>query len=221
MMFLKNKKAQAIGRLLLMIATIIVAAIAVSVIFNLNYSLDNKAVRVADRAETYSAIAMNVVQIYAEDGQDETNVKDFYIKIKLSAKSQEIRLSGLLLGFELHNETVEYTLNDVNYSNDEVNNCSWNDNQNSSGYMLDATEGNTTGTFGLEYLLKGPNFHEGYFQSGDFIKLCFRSPRGIETDEDITIHFIPKLSNSFHMNLQAPNIFNSKKIYLYPSRTRG
>jgi archaellin len=217
----RNKRAESVSKLILVVVLILVASIAVSVIFSVNYNLDNKAVRVADRAQDYAAIAMNVVQIYAEDGRNENTVYDFSVKMKLSPKSQPIRLSQLLIGFDSHNETVQYTLREVNYSNDETHNCTWNNDVTASGYSINASPGNITGTYGVEYVLKGPKFIEGYFQSGDFIKLCFRTPRSIETDEEITVHFVPKLSAAFNMKLHSPNLFNSKKIYLYPSRTTG
>jgi hypothetical protein len=53
------------------------------------------------------------------------------------------------------------------------------------------------------------------------IRLCFRSPQFVATDEDISIVMVPKLSAPIKINLNTPNLFNSKKIYLYPSKTMG
>ena len=67
---LKNKKAESVSRLVIIVTLILVAAIVSAVILNVGFSLDNKAVRVAERSENYAALALNVYRFMLRMGEN-------------------------------------------------------------------------------------------------------------------------------------------------------
>lgn len=214
-----GKRAAAVGKLIMIIAIILVATIAAAVILNMGYNLDNKAIRIADRTQNFAALALSIVQINAEDGRDIEGIRDFEIKLKLSPKSQAVTLRDMLLEFDLNNQSQQYLLREINMSLGETYNCTWSSNMTESGYWTNTS--NSTGYYGIEYIVKGPQYSEGYIEPGDMVKICFRAPRYLDTDEELMIMLIPKSSAAVKVELHTPNLFNTKKVYLYPSRTAG
>lgn len=202
-----NKKAESgIGTLIIFIAMILVAAIAAGVLIQTATSLQNKALLTGDRTKGQVSTAASVLLVYGEDGSNNT-IEDLFLKMKLVAGSDPIKLNDSLIEFDLNNQSADLTYF-------KEGNCTWSSNQAESGYWTDASAGD--GNFSVEYLVKSPAWHEGYIHRGDVIKLCLKTPRPIGADENINIRFIPKVGNPTVVSTAVPEVINQKRVYIFP-----
>jgi flagellin FlaB len=201
-----GKKAEVgIGTLIIFIAMILVAAIAASVLIQTATSLQNKALLTGKRTESQISSATQVLLIYGEDGSTGNNVDQFFMKMKLIAGSESIRLNDTLIEFDLNNESADL---DFYYDG----NCTYTGVPASSGFMTTGSEGN----FSVEYLVKSSDWRSGYIQRGDVIKLCFEAPRPIDADEDVQLRFIPKVGMPTIVETAMPDVINQKRVYIFP-----
>jgi flagellin-like protein len=201
-----NKKADTgIGTLIIFIAMILVAAIAAGVLIQTATSLQNKALLSGERTKGQVSTSASVLLVYGEDGSDDNAIEDLFFKMKLIAGSDPIKLNDSLIEFDLSNQSCDLTY----YM---AGNCTRTGSEASSGYFTANAEGN----FSVEYLVKSPDWHDGYIQRGDVIKLCMQTPRDISADEDINIRFIPKVGNPTLVSTAMPEVINQKRVYIFP-----
>ena len=201
-----NKKAETgIGTLIVFIAMILVAAIAAGVLIQTATSLQNKALLSGERTKGQVSTSASVLLVYGEDGSTNNNIEDLFFKMKLVAGSDPIKLNDSLIEFDLMNQSSDLTYVAANCTRIDGN-------PSTSGYYTDDDEGN----FSVEYLVRSPEWHNGYIQRGDVIKLCLMAPRSIEADEDINIRFIPKVGNPTLVSTAMPEVINQRRVYIFP-----
>jgi archaeal flagellin FlaB len=191
-----NRKAEmGMGTLIIFIAMILVAAVAAAVLITTTGSLQNKALDTGRSTTQEVGTSLQVVEIYAEDGSD-TTVEEFTVTLKLSAGSDPIRFSDLLMTLALSNMS-----GDLQY--DAAVNCSDNT-------TLDDT------TYGISYAITGPDNQAGYLTRGDVVRLCFESPRAVGESELIRLSIIPKVGTPILIATTTPDLILRTRETLYP-----
>jgi archaeal flagellin FlaB len=192
----KTKKAEmGMGTLIIFIAMILVAAVAAAVLITTTGSLQNKALDTGRSTTQEVGTSLQVMEIYAEDGTD-TTLEEYYVTMKLSAGSDPIRFSDLLMTFSLSNVST-----DLEY--DVAVNCS-----------DDSTTDDTS--YGITYSITGPDYREGYLTRGDVVRLCFESPREVGESELMRLSVIPKVGNSVLIETTTPDLILRTREVLYP-----
>lgn len=208
-----NKKGDmGIGTLIIFIAMILVAAIAAGVLIQTATSLQNKALLSGQRTRGQVSTALQFLLVYAEDGTTPTRaLSDFFFKAKLVAGSDPIKLEDALAEFDLQDSSA-----DLNFAGgtEATRNCTRVEgNPTSSGYSTDATG---SGNFSVEYLVKGPDWTDGYLHRGDVVRLCMQSPRNVTADEDLQVRFIPKVGTASLLQTAIPDAITQKRVYIFP-----
>ena len=200
-----NKKAEmGIGTLIIFIAMILVAAIAAGVLLQTASTLQNKALQTGQKSKGQVSTTITPILLFAEDGSD-SSVDNFYLKAKLAPGSDPIKLNELLLSFDLNNASA-----DLEYRSDsKADNCSY----GADGFYT-ASDG--TGNYTVKYLINGSSNKAGYLQRGDVVQFCFRAPRSINEDEDISIKLIPKVGTATYIESSTPDIMTDRRIVIYP-----
>lgn len=205
-----NKRAEmGIGTLILFIAFILVAAVAASVLISTTSTLQSKALNTGKQTTDEVGTSMTAVQIYAEDASDNTvdkKVDWFYYTIKLSAGSEPIRFTDVLLTMNTNNQSQDYT-----YYGDTGMSTGCADSATGRG----ALDGNTTKYF-ITYSLSSSQQTNGYIFPGDVVKLCFRAPRAIGEAEDVKVNMVPKIGSSLVVDTTMPSLMRDKRIYVFP-----
>jgi archaellin len=194
-----------IGTLILFIAFILVAAVAASVLISTTSTLQSKALNTGKQTTDEVGTSMTAVQIYAEDASDNTVDKQvdwFYYTIKLSAGSEPIRFSDVLLTMNTNNQSQDYTYyGDTGYSAG----CS----------DTDTLTGNASKYF-ITYSLSSSQQTNGYIFPGDVVKLCFASPRAVGEAEDVKFNLVPKIGSTLVVDTTMPSLMRDKRIYVFP-----
>lgn len=191
----RKKAEMGMGTLIIFIAMILVAAVTASVLINTNSALQNRALDVGRQTQAEIGTSLQAIDVYAEDGSDST-IEYVYSSVKLSAGSQELRFSDLLVSMTLHNASGEYAYNNSI-------NCS-----NSSSIVADQ--------YGIEYILRGSSNTDGYLTRGDIVKVCIATPQSVSEGEDFRLGFIPKVGLPLRLLLTTPNIMFAERQSLYP-----
>jgi archaeal flagellin FlaB len=191
-----SKKAEmGMGTLIIFIAMILVAAVAAAVLITTTGSLQNKALDTGRSTTQEVGTSLQIIEIYAEDGSD-TTVEEFTVTLKLSAGSDPIRFSDLLMTLALSNVSA-----DLQY--DAAVNCS------------DDTSTDDE-TYGINYAITGPDNQEGYLTRGDVVRLCFESPREVGESELIRLSIIPKVGTPVLVQTTTPDLILRTRETLYP-----
>ncbi len=200
--YLVNKKADmGIGVLIIFIAMILVAAIAAGVLVQTATSLQNKALLSGDRTRQQVSTGFAPLILYAENGSTNNNIETFYLKMKLIPGSDGIKLNDTLLEIDLQNQSADLNFNQSDGTCDS---------------FTHATSASGDGNYSVKYLIRGPNFVNGYLQRGDVLMLCFNTPRSVETDEDVSFRLIPKTGTSLILETSVPDIVSQERVYLFP-----
>ncbi len=208
-----NKKGDmGIGTLIIFIAMILVAAIAAGVLVQTATSLQNKALLSGERTKGQVSTALQFLLVYAEDGTSvDKALSDFFFKTKLVAGSDPIKFEDALVEFDLQDSSAD--LNFVG-GTEATRNCSRIDGDvTNSGYYTDSTG---SGNYSVEYLVKGPDWKDGYMHRGDVVRLCMQSPRNVTADEDVQIRFIPKVGTTALLETAIPDAITQKRVYIFP-----
>jgi len=201
---MKRKAEMGIGTLIIFIAMILVAAIAAGVLLQTASSLQNKALQTGQKSKGQVSTTISPILLFADDGTD-SKVENFYLKAKLAPGSDPIKLDELLLSFDLNNKSA-----DLEYRSDSKStNCTY----GTDGFYTN-TDG--TGNFTVKYLINGSSNKLGYMQRGDVVQFCFRAPRSINEDEDLSIKLIPKVGTATYIEASTPDIMTDKRIVIYP-----
>ena len=201
---LPKKAEMGIGTLIIFIAMILVAAIAAGVLLQTASTLQNKALQTGQKSKGQVSTTITPILLFADDGTDGL-VENFYLKAKLAPGSDPIKLDELLLSFDLNNKSADLEFR----ADSKKNNCSYGPdgfNTNSDG----------TGNFTVKYLINSSSNKNGYMQRGDVIQFCFRAPREIDEDEDLSIKLIPKIGTATYIETSTPDIMTDKRIVMYP-----
>ncbi len=200
----KKRAEMGIGTLIIFIAMILVAAIAAGVLLQTASSLQNKALLTGEKSKGQVSTTISPILLFAEDGSSQT-VDQFYLKAKLAPGSDPIKLSELLLSFDLQNKTA-----DLSYL---AGNCTP-DNGTNNGFATDGTTGK--GNFTVTYLIKSSGEVNGYLQRGDIVQFCFASPRAVNEDENIDIKLIPKVGTPTTISAATPDVITEQRVVIYP-----
>jgi flagellin FlaB len=202
---MKNKRAEmGIGTLIIFIAMILVAAIAAGVLLQTAATLQNKALQTGQKSKGQVSTTITPILLFADDGTDGL-VENFFLKAKLAPGSDPIKLDELLLSFDLNNKSADLEFRQDSYKN----NCSYGVN----GFY---TKSDGTGNFTVKYLINSSSNKNGYLQRGDVIQFCFRAPRSINEDEDLSIKLIPKVGTATYIESSTPDIMTDKRVVIYP-----
>ncbi len=164
--------------------------------------LQQKAFETGQMSKNQVSTTISPILLFAEDGSSQT-LSDFYLKAKLAPGSDPIKLSELLLSFDLQNKTA-----DLSYSTGSCTASS------ATGFATNGATGK--GNFTVTYLISSSNMVNGYIQRGDIVEFCFASPRPVNEDENIDIELIPKVGTPTTINAATPNIINEQRLVLYP-----
>ena len=184
------------GTLIIFIAMVLVAAIAAAVLVSTTGTLQNKALATGKDTKTEVGTSLNVLQVYAEDGTDQS-LEEFTQTIKLNAGSDAIRFSDLLLTLNLNNESSDFTY-------DSAVDCS-NTSTTTAG-----------GDYGITYSIQGTNYKSGYLNKGDVVKICFESSRGVAESESIRLALIPKVGTPNVVEANLPDLMVNKRVEIFP-----
>ncbi len=197
-----HKKAEmGIGTLIIFIAMILVAAIAAGVLLQTASSLQNKALLTGEKSKGQVSTTISPILLFAEDGTNQT-LSDFYLKAKLAPGSDPVKLSELLLSFDLQNQSA-----DLSYTNGT---CT----TGAGGFATDSSTGK--GNFTVTYLIKSSGQVDGYMQRGDIVEFCFASPRAVLEDENIDIKLIPKVGTPTTISAATPDVITQQRVVVYP-----
>lgn len=211
------KKAEmGIGTLIVFITFIIIAAVAVGVLISNTSTLQNKAITTGKAAAEEVGTSMQNGEIYAIDGSSGDSVDYFYNTIKLSSGSEPLKFTSnyILFTVSLNNDSKEYTYDGNNTNGESFINCSVDPiTSNASDSLANSTN---EGKFGIQYLMQGEQYTPGYLSDGDVVKICFKSPRAVITQEEMRFTYLPKTGSPLRLKILTPSIMSEKRVYLYP-----
>ena len=194
-----HKKAEmGMGTLIIFIAMILVAAVAASVLITTTGSLQNKALDTGRSTTQEVGTSIQVIDIYGEDGTTNTSLDDFYTTLKLSAGSDPVRFTDVLLTLGLSDMTADYIYNG---SIDCLNKSTFN--TSSVGY-------------GVRYSIAGSDNRTGYLTRGDVATVCFRAPRAIGESSIFVMNIIPKVGSPRMIQTTTPDLILRSREILFP-----
>ena len=186
-----NKKAEmGMGTLIIFIAMIIVAAIAAAVLISTTTSLQNKALETGTATRDEVGTALNVLELYGVDGTT-GSLDNLTAVVKLSAGSEPVRFSDLLISLSLDNASEDYT-----FENNSAD--------------LNSSE------FVVQYSINGSEHKDEFLSTGDVAKITFISPRGITESEDVVVGIIPKTGTPSNIDTQAPSLILNQRTRIFP-----
>lgn len=152
--------------------------------------------------------ALKVMEIYAENGVDDTPgyIDYWYLKIKLQPGSGWMNMYQKTIQFAVGNETTEY------YTFNESINCSVK-NETDIHSIYNTRHSNH---FGITYLIRGGGARSfGTLAQGDLALLCFKAPRSIQNDEAFRLNVFPALGVPFGFEDDMPQNLNQERIVVY------
>ena len=194
-----HKKAEmGMGTLIIFIAMILVAAVAASVLITTTGALQNKALDTGRSTTQEVGTSIQVVEIYGEDGTTNTSLDQFYTILKLSAGSDPIRFTDLLMTLGLSDMTADFKYNDTI---DCTNKTSFN---------------TSAAGFGVRYSITGSDNRTGYLTRGDVATVCFTSPRSVGESSVFTVNIIPKVGSPRMIQTTTPDLILRSREMLFP-----
>lgn len=190
----RNRRAEmGVGTLIIFIAMLLVAAVAAGVLIQTAGSLQQQALSTGQASRAEISTNARVIEVSATDGSD-TFVDFFTMQMKLSPGSEPIKLDEVTLTLNTDNTTTTYT-----YSGNDTFNTS-----------------NTSGFFGVNYIINGTNHVDGNLQRGAVIRVFLEAPRSIGEDESIRLNFIPKIGTATLTQFNTPDVISTERVYMYP-----
>lgn len=206
--FSTGKRAEAgIGTLILFIAMILVAAVAAAVLIQSAGSLQSKALSTGSRAQSQvstQAIALSLVGKDASvvDVNGDRSINMSFLKIKLAAGSEPIKLDDALLQVDVGGQHV-------NLRYDPAVDCL--DETAGPGGLFNETH--YTLHYGVRTLIGNP---DGYIERSDVVELCFAFPSAVTEGSDIVVRFTPKIGSPTLIQTKTPDIMLTQQVQLYP-----
>lgn len=198
---MRNKKADmGMGTLIIFIAMILVAAVAASVLIATTTKLQNKALDTGKLTTQEVGTGLTAIEVYGENGSNQ-DLEYWYETIKLSAGSEPIRFSDVLITMSLNDNASDYTYNGVYDCSDD---------------STIAAPTSSKGNFGVAYQIQGTNYKNAYLNKGDVVKLCFQSPRPVNESEDIKISLVPKVGSILVIETTTPDLMVDQRVSIFP-----
>ncbi len=189
-----NRKAEmGVGTLIIFIAMLLVAAVAAGVLLQTAGSLQQKALSTGEQSKGEISTNARVIEVSGVDGTDQT-LENLSMQMKLSPGSEPIKLDQVTLTEDTDNSTTTLVY--------------------SGGTTFNTT--NSTGTFGVSYLINGTNHIDGNLQRGDVIQVDFALPYSVGQDAHIRLNFIPKIGTPTLVEFNTPDVITTQRVYLYP-----
>ena len=220
------KKAEmGIGTLIIFIAMILVAAIAASVLLQTASTLQNKALQTGQRSKGQVSTTISPILLFGENGSTGNNLEDFYLKAKLAPGSDPIKLSELLISFDVNNQTADLVHGGtsgvctapVRNSTEHLTTYSGRFFTYWTGDDAKGTGTAGTGNYTVKYLIENDESHQnGYMQRGEVLQFCFEAPRHVGEDENIAIKLIPKVGTPTYIETATPDIITATRVIVYP-----
>ena len=221
-----NKRAEmGIGTLIIFIAMILVAAIAAGVLLQTASTLQNKALQTGERSKGQVSTTISPILLFGENGSTSHNLENFYLKAKLAPGSDPIKLSELLISFDVNNQTADLVYGGSGSSCTAPARNSTDHLTTYSGRFFtywtgDESKGTGTagqGNYTIKYLITSDNSHQaGYMQRGEVLQFCFEAPRHVGEDENIAIKLIPKVGTPTYIQTSTPDIITATRVIIYP-----
>jgi archaellin len=162
---------------------IVVAAGTAFILVQTSTSLANKATTVGQRSLQFVSSYADIIMVEEEWITDQNEVRILSLKVRVSPGSDGLDFNDTVVSINTKNASV-----DLEYS---ASSCfdSGETPGGSVGYWSNHTTGN--GYFGVESIIEGSNYQEGYLQRGDVQRIIFELPDGIGADEEVHIKIIP------------------------------
>jgi archaeal flagellin FlaB len=190
-----RKAEMGVGTLIIFIAMLLVAAVAAGVLLQTAGSLQQRALTTGQATRGEISTNARVIEVSAVDGSNKT-LENFSIQMKLSPGSEPIKLEEVTLTLSTTTFTTTYV-----YSGNQ-------------SFSVNAV--NSTGDFGVQYLINGSNHQEGMLQRGDVIRIHLASEVPIGEDAPLRLNFIPKVGTATLVEFNTPNVISTTRAYLYP-----
>ena len=198
-----KKGGLSISTLVIISAVVIVAALAFYLITTVVSEVTYDARAVSDMAQKNVGTAFNVVQLYGEDGTA-GSVNYFYMDVKPPYGSEEITIAETMLIMNLDNDSTQYTYDntiDCFAKNTTFSNSTYNDSNSEN--------------FGIFYL-KGSSTYNGTIVGGETVRLCWKSPAIVETDDEISVQFFSVVGYGAKVTTSYSGLMSDTIIYFYP-----
>jgi len=196
-----DKKAElGISVLILTAAMILVSAVLFYVLTSSVNDVTQDAKKVGDDVRRNVGTAMNVVQLYAEDGSSDNDVDYFYMEVKPPYASDEIKLNDTLLTMALPNDSREYTYHDGI-------DCD-------SALINTILDGNST-RFGVTYV-SGSATYSDTIVEGELVRICWKAPTSVEKDDKVIVNFFSKVGYTARIETMYTDLITEKTVYFFP-----
>jgi archaeal flagellin FlaB len=238
-----NKSEMGMGTLIIFIAMILVAAVAASVLLSTTSRLQNKALETGKATSQEIGTSMQFVELVGNDGRTQ-KLGNWFLTLKLSSGSEQIKLSDLLLTFqnrankdnyryinsftwdnftkagpETHSNYVTKSLSCDDLTIPGRQNSSWCLYSNRTRGVECLYNNNrwlNNSFYSAKYLIKGPQYKLGYLNKGDTIQICLRTNVNITEGETISFTLIPSVGNIAVVEAIVPDNVESKYIKVFP-----
>ncbi|MFT4326332.1 MAG: hypothetical protein ACMXYK_02425 [Candidatus Woesearchaeota archaeon] len=191
------KKAEAgIGVLIVFIAMILIAAIAAGVLITISSQLQSTAITTGQQTRDQVSTALVPLQVYVLDQDNTTNrVYNFtFIKTRLTAGSNSIRLTDALLRIDIEGTNQNYQYNGSI-------GCA-----NASALPV--------GTFSANFISGGDDVN--YINQGDLADLCFFTPTALNESQSFRISFVPNSGQPMYLDLTTPMVMIKMREEIFP-----
>ena len=199
-----------IGVLVLLMASLMIAAVAVSLIISTASALRGKSANIGKQTQQEVTTGIRAMEMYATDGITNSYLNYFYYTLRLSAGSEPVKLENVVLYFGTDNNSNTYTYNGtINCSaaltgGDYANNATALSNSSFDNF------------YGVQTLLQSGDPISGYINTGDVVKACFKSPRNIYEDDKLKIKMIAEYGSPLNIEPTVYGPLNKERITIYP-----
>jgi archaellin len=184
---------------------ILVSAIVFMVFIETTQSVRDETLAIGETTRQNIGSGLHIQKIYAQDGSANDDLDFFFLELKVPYASEEIKLTTSLVTMALPNTSREYTYN-------SSINCSLPVSNNSSESVANSTH---TNHFGASWI-QGSATYADTVSPGEYVRLCFKSPRGIVREETIGFRVLAKFGLQGEVTITAPSRIYEKNTYLFP-----
>ena len=190
-MVLKKKSAQGVGTLIIFIALILVAAIAASVLIQTSSNLQSKSLDVGNDAQGRVSNSLDIIQVRGVNASDNvidgSGVDSIYIMVRLSAGSEDMRLTDLVINLNSPNGAQTLT-NDQSASITSFN----------------------------QTYLSGTPLSDGYISKNEVAELRVPVLYSIGENEKVNIKIIPSDGLNTDISFTTDSVMRLYNQVLYP-----
>ncbi len=186
-----------IGTLIILIASIMVAAITATVLLRTSTLLQAKALEVGSQAQQRVTNLMSIVSIKATDGSDGA-IENIEIIMKTPGGAEAIRLDECFFEVNTPNFTTRVTYGGVG----------------STGYFTNSTTGR--GNFTVVYLKQADNHIDGVLLDNEMVKIYFSLGTNVSHEQDMSMTSITKNGMAQVWDFSTPLLVNDKRVALFP-----